>query len=971
MRTSHFSRSLAPAPRALPAIAAAALFVFAFSALPFPAPAATPPSAPVFAQDHSDLRADPAVRFGTLKNGMRYAILPNAEPKNRASLRLVVASGALQENDDQRGLAHFLEHLAFGGSEHYAPGTLVEFFQRMGMNFGGDTNAFTSLDRTQYMLELPDTKPATLAEGLTVFADYAGGLLLLQQTVDKERGIILSEKRARDSVAYREYIAENEFLLGNTRIPRRMPIGEAPVIEQARRDRFLDFYNTWYRPERMAVIAVGDFDPAALEKQIIEKLSPITDRGPARPDPDLGAIDRFTGLRALHHFEAESPATTVGIQTMTPKPGEPDTAAQRLADLPRDIAFAMLNRRLDILAKKENSSFSDASAGVGDGFNFFRNTSLSLTCKAAQWPAALATAERELRRALEHGFTAAELREAVSTTRNALEQAVKTAPTRRSAALANALASALMDDRVFTTPADNLALLAPALDKLTPEACLAAFREAWSAPGRYLTVIGNAKIDNAGDAPSATASASQTIINTYTASAATPVAPPEKTDDTPFAYTDYGPPGAIAQRRHIDDLDIDLITFANGARLNLKQTDFEAGKIRITLRIGSGQLTEPPAKPGLATLAGATLTAGGLGKHSADDLERILAGRTVRTNFDAGDDALVFTAATNRDDLLLQLQLLAAYITDPGYRPEAMRQAEKYFEQVNLYFAHTAQGPLNRDIPRLLANGDPRFGFPKQTELAARTLDEVRAWLAPQFATGPIEIAIIGDLDPDTAIAATAATLGALPTRAAKPPLDAERRVTTAPPQTLHYDIASEIPKGVLSIYWPTTDARDVRLARRLNMLANVFNDRLRVQIREKLGDSYSPNAGSDSSDTYHDFGFITAQSIIDPDKSAFLDKTITAIAGDLATNGVTNDELARAKLPILTSLRESERTNAYWLNAVLASAQEQPQRLDWARTRYTDNESITKPDLDALAKKYLPPARAIRATIVPARKEK
>ena len=183
-----------------------------------------------FPHETSDLRPDPAARFGALPNGLTYVVYPNHEPKARASLRLLVRAGALNEKDDQRGLAHFLEHMAFNGSTHYAPGTLVEFFQRMGMSFGGDTNASTGFDRTVYLLELPDVKDGTVAEGLQVFADYAGGLLLEPKEIEKERGIILSEKRTRDSVGFRTFVAQFEFLLGGTLLPQRIPIGTAAVI---------------------------------------------------------------------------------------------------------------------------------------------------------------------------------------------------------------------------------------------------------------------------------------------------------------------------------------------------------------------------------------------------------------------------------------------------------------------------------------------------------------------------------------------------------------------------------------------------------------------------------------------------------------------------------------------------------------------------------------------------------------------
>lgn len=240
-------------------------------ATPRPAPAAPP----VFAQETSDLKPDPAAIWGRLPNGLHYVVLPNKEPRSRASLRLVVGSGSLYETAAQRGLAHFLEHMAFNGSTHYAPGTLVEFFQRMGMSFGGDTNAYTSFDSTVYMLELPNTQTATLAEGFQVFADYAGGLLLETKEIDKERGIILAEKRTRDSVEYRTSVAEYEFLLGDSLFPKRMPIGLAEIIEKSPRAPFVDFYNAWYRPDNLAVVAVGDFDPATVETQIQQVFSPL------------------------------------------------------------------------------------------------------------------------------------------------------------------------------------------------------------------------------------------------------------------------------------------------------------------------------------------------------------------------------------------------------------------------------------------------------------------------------------------------------------------------------------------------------------------------------------------------------------------------------------------------------------------------------------------------------------------------
>jgi zinc protease len=564
-----------------------------------------------------------------------------------------------------------------------------------------------------------------------------------------------------------------------------------------------------------------------------------------------------------------------------------------------------------------------------------------------------------LRQALQYGFTPAELKEAVANFRNALRQGAAQATTRHSPELANAIVDTLVDRKVFTDPAQDLAFYGPALDRVTPDACANALRVAFGPPGRYVMVAGNAKID--GDATAA-------IDSAYEASTAVAVAPPEATAAIAFAYTDFGPPGKIVERTYVPDLDLTLVRFANGVRVNLKKTPFEANRIRISARVGAGRLVEPKDRPGLDFFTDLTFDAGGLGRHSSDELQRILAGKTVGLEFKVGDDALAFTAGTTREDLLLQLQLLGAYLTDPGYRPEALRTADKAIDETFNELAHSTSGPLETEVPRLLADGDPRFGLPSRAVIHAHTLDEEKAWLAPQLAHGPLELGIVGDFDLDATLAALARTVGALPAREPKPGYAAERAVRF-PAQTWAkvYPVPTDIPKATVVLFWPTTDARDVRRARRLQLLADVFSDRLRVKIREQLGGAYDPEAGSEPSDTFTDYGMIIAEVVVAPNRAAELAQAIQAIAADLQANGVTPDELKRAKEPILTALRESARTNPYWLTAVLSRCQEFPQRLDWARTRQTDIAAITQDDLNALAKTYLLPGRVFQVISTPA----
>ena len=706
------------------------------------------------------------------------------------------------------------------------------------------------------------------------------------------------------------------------------------------------------------MVIVGDFDAARIEQDLVRLLGPVKAHGPAATPPPLGQITMSDQVEVRFFPEPDARATKVALETLVPFVPLPDLAANRLRFLAREVGVAMLNQRFAILAKQEGAPFSSASASVDEGFRIYRNASIDLTCQPAQWGAALGVADQELRRALDFGFQPAEFHEVIAGWQNSLDQAVRTASTRRSHDLADEILATIHDRHVFTTPAADRALLAPALGKLTVEQCNAAFRALWNeTKGRSIFVAGNLTL----------AHPPQEILTAFAQSAKVKVAAPARIAEAKFAYADFGAPSKIIKCDHIDDLGITLVEFANGVRLNLKHTDFEAQTIQLSVRVGSGLLTAPADQPGLPVLANMTFTRGGLGKHSVDDLRRILSGRTVGLDFRVGSDALNFTGGSNRDDLLLECQLLAAHLTDPGFRPEAMRQAAKGIEQTYTGLTHDVNGPFQQEVPILLAGGDSRFGLPPRPQMNARTLAEVKAWLAPQLAHGPVEIAIVGDLDVNATIAAVAQTFGGLPAREPKPAYAAERKLRL-PEQPIGMDfrVDSKIPKGLVALYWPAADASDVGRSRRLNLLAAVFSDRLRMKIREQLGSSYSPHFGFEPSDTFKGYGYFSTQITVEPAQAVPVAEAVQQIAADLQANGVTEDELTRAKQPLLTGLRESVRTNGYWLFNVLAKAQEKPEVLDWCRTRMADNESIGVAELNAYAQRYFAPGRMSRFFSLP-----
>jgi zinc protease len=920
--------------------------------VPLARPAAWPHEA-------SDLPPDPGVTFGQLENGLRYAILQNREPRLRASLRLVARAGSLNERDDQRGLAHFLEHMAFNGTENYPAGTLIEYFQRLGMAFGPDTNAYTGFDRTVYVIELPEASPESVDEGLRVLRDFAHKMEIDPAEVEDERGVILSEMRDRDSVEFRTIVAEYQFLLPDTLVPRRFPIGVPETVQAATAELLRDFYADWYRPDNLAVVAVGDLEPAVAEAAIHRVFSaiPPTEEAPAQP-PATGRVPMLQDHRARLHSEPEAGNVRVSIQTVTPFTRRPDTAANRAREMPRQVAHAILSRRIAQLAREEDSPFNRGFASVGDSFDLFTNASIELFCEPQDWEAALATAERELRRALQHGFRQAEVAEIVASLLNAYEEAARAAPTRRSASLAEGIASSVIERMVFTHPETNLELMRPALQALTPEDCLAALRRTWRAPGRFLFVTGNLQLPDA----------ERRILEVHAASAAQPVAALEELAVAEFAYTGFGPAGKVSEREHVEDLDVHLITLSNGVRLNLKRTDFQANAVSLTARLGGGLLELPENRPELAAVASSVFTSGALGQHDAIELRRLMAGRSVSVAFSVGEDAFILTGSASPRDLQLQMQLMTAYLTDPGLRPDAFRLARRNLEQAYRRLQSLPQGPLQLEVPRLLADGDERFGMPRLEAVLLVQPEEVRAWLRPALANGALEIAMVGDFEIEEAIAFAEATFGALPARGEKPDFQSARRLRyPEEPPVRTYQVPTEIPQGIVAVYWPTADRRDIRRTRRLSILADVFTDRMRLEIREKLGGAYSPYAASSPSDTFEGYGLFFALATVDPEMAAPIQQASLDIADALRTEGITDDELERALRPRIAAIRDARRTNGYWLNSVLAGAQERPEQLNWAREMEADFAAITREEINQLAQQFLRNERAARFISVPA----
>ncbi|NQZ55758.1 MAG: insulinase family protein, partial [Candidatus Nitrosopelagicus sp.] len=450
-----------------------------------------------WAHDTSDITPDPAVTFGVLENGLRYAVMPHAEPPERISMRLYVDAGSLMETVEQQGLAHFIEHMAFNGTKNFPAGEMVEYFQRLGMSFGGDTNAHTSFKETVYKLELPKPEENLIKRAMLLFRDYADGMIMSGKEIEKERGVILSELITRDSAEWRTQKEAYKFALPDSLISKRFPIGTKKVIKGAGRKTFMDFYKTWYTPDRMSIVVVGAVKTDSIIAMIEKNFSSMPSQKSSLRDPNLGKITVGRGVVTKTHYEKEATETNVSIEVVKPYSWEPDDTKKNVRNLKLFIANHIIDNRISELAKKKQAVITGGGSYAQDFLDFAKFASVYVTCEPENWEGALYVAEQEIRRALTYGFNKNEFEEVSATLRNAYEQALRSSVSRKSRSLADALTRSISGEKVFTSPKQDMDWLNENLALITADACHGELKKAWKSSDRQIFIGGNIELNNA------------------------------------------------------------------------------------------------------------------------------------------------------------------------------------------------------------------------------------------------------------------------------------------------------------------------------------------------------------------------------------------------------------------------------------------------------------------------------------------
>jgi zinc protease len=896
-------------------------------------------------QAGSDLTPDPGVRFGELANGMRYAIMKNTTPAGQVSLRLRMDTGALEETDAQQGLAHFLEHMAFRGSAKVADGDVKIRLERLGLKFGPDTNAFTGQSQTVYMFDLPRNDAESLDTGLMLLREVGDALKLDAKLFDTERGVVLSELRLADTPAFHMTLSQQQFLLPGQLVSQRMPIGKSEVLQNAPVSQLIDYYRAYYRPERATLIVVGDIDADAIEARIKAQFGNWTNVARAGADPVYGA-PAARGAAARTYVEAGAPSVST-LTWVAPFDPTPDSVAREKRDLIEIIGLAVINRRMQVAAAAADRKFTGAGVFRQNYAHSARLVSLQVRHEAGAWRDALTAADQLRRQAVEQGVQQSEVDREVAELRTSMQSAAAGAATRRTPQLASQLASSVDRQDVFTDPAQELTIGESVFKDLAAATVNATLRSTFQGSGPLAFVASPLAIDGGDGA----------VLVALHAAEAGDVGAAMVAAKADWPYTDFGAVGRVASRQRIDDFDATLVRFANGVRLNIKSTRFAADRVAVSVRVGGGRLGMPKDK--LSVLWAANLGAvvlSGLGKMDYQTQQRVLAGKSVRTALQVGDDAIVLSGQTRPVDLNTQLQLMAAYVTDTGWRPEAFEQLRGTLLPQLAQINSTPLTLFQVNLARLIHNGDPRWAFPTLPYVQAARSEDLKTLIAPSLATGAIEISVVGDVAVDQAVAAVASTFGALPARKtsvvkAKPHEVSFPAGVITPVVLLHQGGADQ---GIAASGWPTTDVftNTTRNAAR-TLLADLMQQRLFEELRQRDGTSYTPQLQSQSSAVFPGYGSLLGFADIPPAKADLFFESLAKIAASLRSTPVTADELDRVRNPEIAKLTQAKQTNEYWLG-VLGAVQSEPRFADLARRSLANLQAVTAADIQAEANTWL-----------------
>ena len=902
---------------------------------------------------------DTALTVGTLPNGMRYYLRANATPRHRVEFRLVVNAGSTLEDQDQRGFAHFLEHMAFNGTTHFPRTSLVDFIETSGMRFGADLNASTTQDETVYMLTLPTDDPAIVERGLDVFQDWAsGGITIDSSEVVAERGVVMGEWRMRlaDTTTQRVEAHYDTVLFGESRYLTRKPIGDTTLVETAEPGPIRRFYHDWYRPDLMAIVVVGDFDRAKMEREIRTRfgkipaaVKPRTRLAPSLPSSAKPVIDVYRA--------AQEPT----VEILWPAPAKPsDAKAAARQRLVQDLLFEELDQRLLHIREHPSRPFISAEMERGRIVRPMDVVGFGLMALPDSLERGLATVAGELERVARDGIPTAMLAQRKAVLLSHLEHAAASEAARSSGDYADVYAEHyLTGDGSLLSGAQELAQAREILPTITP-ALVAHAARFWREPAGQRVMVG---LPASVHVRPPTRERVLAILDSVRRA---PLAPDSEhvAVDGPLMAT-LPTPGKIVSEQRDTVAGITEWTLSNGARVIVKPTENDPDELLLRAWGPGGFSTMPDSlffTPG-RMVARVMTEMGGVGANRRDALANKLSTSGIRsTTVNIGFADASIDLAGSPKALETLFQLLHLQFTAP------MLDSATLAEWQNIAKYQSTGYSMDDQLNKMLAGENPRMQ-PVSTDIAElATVKQLVAVQRNRFGNaGNFTFMLVGAVTPNEVRPFVERYLASLPSTGKRETPKGEdvkpfmHRVNSILPQL-------PLPKAqtflVFDGAFPTAPADYLRERQRLAALTGVLQDRLRVRLREELGGTYSPYASSETLALPDEHYRVLIAFDSAPERMHQLNKELLAILDALRTHGVTEAEATRAATVQRRQLETRLQSNEYWLNAI-----EQYHRLgislDDITTPYPEKE-VTPSELSAAAKRYLPDDVFVHLTLMP-----
>jgi zinc protease len=885
---------------------------------------------------------DPEVIIGHLPNGMTYAV-KQVRSSDGASMVLYMKVGAFEEDASERGLAHFIEHMAFRSTAHFPAGTLFPQLAQQGIAVGQDQNASTALYGTTYYIDMPKATDAALGLSASWMRDVADGLLLKPEDVDGERGAVLSEVAQRENVGRTEAEASERFFAPNLRGAGRSPSGSTAIVQSATPAQLRAFYQRWYRPQNAIVVVTGN-RPAPVLKALVEKqFSSWSNRTPAAPRPRPGTFD-FNRTSDVQVFVDPQSQNAVQICRFTrAKPHIPEGLESWVDRLSNEAWAFALRQRLARVADGAGAPVSRTQVAEAVEVYF----QLDEACVSAQptggdWKKALAEMSKEVRSLDAFGITDAEYTQFQVGVINRASASMDTIAKRTAHDITSTILGNLISGDTFDTAEEDRRMQLTALSELNRDKINAAFRARWSSAAPPLIFV---------TAP--TAVDRNSVLSAWrdlqTAEAEPAAGPTAR--DWPYALASQ--PGKVVKREVIQDPGFVRLTFANGLVVNFKQSSLTKDRYIAVARLGDGLRALPPEDRVKATLGASTMVSGGLGKMSGEDVAGFCRAHGCGVALGAGPLAYTLLGTSKPDVLQLELQLMGAFLTDPGFRPELNARLPAL---VDTFVRNQTLDPVRAADEARLEAAMPDAAPPSREVLSHYTAADFDRILRPILARSPIELTLIGDLTEAEAVRALNNTLGALPPRLGPGP-------THAAPERLSYEKvkATQVQayhvgakdRAALLLTWPlfTPSLDRIREQHVLSLVAGVFQNAAFDEMREKLGKTYTPSVTLAFSDG--DQGSLNLVIQSSPADVALVEDAAEKIAARLAAGEITDKDLDRVRIPIVSKAGGRRDNQAWWLAAMDGSAHD-GKALKNLLTYDDDIRTITLDEVKAAARQWL-----------------